>query len=124
MSLEQGHWPDPADFPGDKPEFELLSQRRWHPNPNVRDLPRDYPIDTSESDINPLMFAAVGGSTTLYAGHWTPFLPSDFRVKTLDGIAKNADAALGYDLVAMEVALKAQFGGRVRGGTEAAGSGR
>ena len=30
-----------------------------------------------ESDINPLMFAGVGGSATLYAAHWTPFLPSD-----------------------------------------------
>jgi choline dehydrogenase-like flavoprotein len=87
VALEQGHWPDAADFPGDKPEFELVSQRRWHPNPNVRDLPRDYPVDTSDSDINPLMYAAVGGSTTLYAGHWTPFLPSDFRVRSLDGVA-------------------------------------
>ncbi len=87
VSLEQGHWPDANDFPGRRKEFELVAQKRWHPNPNVRDLERDYPVDTSQSDINPLMYAAVGGSTTLYAGHWTPFLPSDFRVKTLDGIA-------------------------------------
>ena len=87
VALEQGHWPDAADFPGRKREYELAAQKRWHPNPNVRDLPRDYPVETSASDINPLMYAAVGGSTTLYAGHWTPFLPSDFRVKTLDGIA-------------------------------------
>ena len=87
VTLEQGHWPDANEFPGRRKEYELVAQKRWHPNPNVRDLPRDYPIDTSESDINPLMYAAVGGSTTLYAGHWTPFLPSDFRVKTLDGIA-------------------------------------
>jgi choline dehydrogenase-like flavoprotein len=87
VALEQGHWPDAGDFPGRKRDFELLAQKRWHPNPNVRDLPRDYPVDTSASDINPLMYAAVGGSTTLYAGHWTPFLPSDFRVRTLDGIA-------------------------------------
>ena len=87
VTLEQGRWPDADEFPGRRPEFELVSQKQWHPNPNVRDRERDYPIDTSESDINPLMFAAVGGSTTLYAGHWTPFLPSDFRVKTLDGVA-------------------------------------
>lgn len=87
VTLEQGNWPDANDFPGRGAEYELVSQKQWHPNPNVRDLPRDYPINTSSSDINPLMFAGVGGSTTLYAGHWTPFLPSDFRVRTLDGIA-------------------------------------
>ena len=87
VTLEQGNWPDANDFPGRRPEFELVSQKQWHPNPNVRDLPRDYPVETTDSDINPLMFAGVGGSTTLYAAHWTPFLPSDFRVRTLDGIA-------------------------------------
>ena len=89
VCLEQGHYPDATDFPGKSPAFELLSQKTWHPNPNVRDMPRDYPVNTEQSDINPLMFAAVGGSTTLYAGHWTPFLPSDFRVKSLDGIAED-----------------------------------
>jgi choline dehydrogenase-like flavoprotein len=87
VCLEQGDWPDADEFPGKRPEFELVSQKQWHPNPNYRDRERDYPINTEESDIHPLMFAAVGGSTTLYAGHWTPFLPSDFRVRTLDGIA-------------------------------------
>ena len=87
VTLEQGDWPDAAEFPGDKPEFELVAQKQWHPNPNVRDRDRDYPINTDDSAINPLMYAAVGGSTTLYAGHWTPFMPSDFRVRTLDGIA-------------------------------------
>ena len=87
VTLEQGNWPDANNFPGRKPEFELASQKQWHPNPNVHDLPRDYPVDTSDSDINPLMYAGVGGSATLYAAHWTPFLPSDFKVKTLDGIA-------------------------------------
>ena len=72
VTLEQGNWPDATKFPGRGAEFELVSQKQWHPNPNVRDLPRDYPINTNESDINPLMFAGVGGSTTLYAAHWTP----------------------------------------------------
>ncbi len=86
VSLEQGHFPDRNAYAGRRPEWELVSQKQWHPNPNVRDLPRDYPIETSESDINPLMFAGVGGSTTLYAAHWTPFLPSDFRTRSLDGV--------------------------------------
>ena len=32
-------------------------------------------------------FNAVGGSTILYAGHFPRFHPSDFRVRSLDGVA-------------------------------------
>ena len=87
VCLEQGPKVDNSEFWGDKPEWELMAQKRWHPNPNVRDLENDYPVDTSESDVNPLMYNAVGGSTILYAAHWQRFMPSDFRVKTLDGVA-------------------------------------
>ena len=87
VCLEQGPKVDNSEFWGDKPEWELMSQKRWHPNPNVRDLENDYPVDTSESDVNPLMYNAVGGSTILYAAHWQRFMPSDFRVKTFDGVA-------------------------------------
>jgi choline dehydrogenase-like flavoprotein len=87
VCLEQGDWTPPSSFAGDKPEWELLRQKDWHPNPNVRNGPADYPVDTSESDVNPLMYAAVGGSTILYAAHWTRFAPSDFRVRSLDGVA-------------------------------------
>jgi choline dehydrogenase-like flavoprotein len=87
VCLEQGPRVDNGEFWGDKPEWELMAQKRWHPNPNVRDLETDYPVDTADSDVNPLMYAAVGGSTILYAAHWQRFMPSDFRVKTLDGIA-------------------------------------
>ena len=68
--LEQGGWPDYADYTGARPEHELVSTKVWHPNPNVRDNPRDYPVDNSTSDINPLMFAGVGGSATLYGAQW------------------------------------------------------
>ena len=65
VCLEQGRKVEPEEFYGDKPEWELMSQKRWHPNPNVRDQPTDYPIDVSESDVNPLMYSAVGGSSGL-----------------------------------------------------------
>lgn len=32
------------------------------------------------------MIAAVGGSSTLYGAQWMRLLPSDFKVKTMDGI--------------------------------------
>jgi choline dehydrogenase-like flavoprotein len=87
VCLEQGDWTKASDYPGDKPEYELLAQKPWHPNPNVRGRPNDYPVDTSDSDVNPLLWCGVGGSTILWAGHWARMLPSDFRVRTLDGVA-------------------------------------
>jgi choline dehydrogenase-like flavoprotein len=87
VCLEQGDWTPPSTFVGDKPEWELQRQKTWHPNPNVRSGPSDYPVDTSDSDVNPLMYSAVGGSTILYAAHWCRFAPSDFRVRSLDGVA-------------------------------------
>jgi len=87
VCLEQGQWTPTSEFAGDKPEWELVKQKRWHPNPNVRNHPSDYPVDTTESDVNPLMYNAVGGSTILYAAHWFRFMPSDFQVKTMDDVA-------------------------------------
>ncbi len=89
VCLEQGGWTNASDFPGTKPEWELLAQKSWNPNPNVRAGRADYPCDTSESDVNPLMYAGVGGSTVLYAAHWVRFLPSDFRTHTLDGVGRD-----------------------------------
>ncbi|MET0469213.1 MAG: GMC family oxidoreductase [Aeromicrobium sp.] len=85
--LEQGDWTHRAEFKGATKDWELAAQRDWHPNPNVRGRQADYPIDVTESDVNPLMYAGVGGATILYGAHWVRALPSDFRVKTLDGVA-------------------------------------
>lgn len=85
--LEQGRWPDPSEFPGDKPEYEVLNSGRFHPNPNVRGWPADYPINISDSAQPIYMYAGVGGSTAYFAGVWSRALPSDFRVRTLDGVA-------------------------------------
>ena len=115
VCLEQGPWVDNAEFHGDKPEWELMAQKRWHPNPNVRDLPADYPVDTAASDVNPLMYSAVGGSTILYAAHWQRFMPSDFRVKTLDGVADDwpfayEDLAPFYDRMEQEMGVSGLAG--------------
>lgn len=85
--LEQGHHQDSSEYPGRRPEFELVAQKTWHPNPNLRDSPRDYPLETSDSDINPLMYAGVGGAALIYGANWMPFLPSDYKVRSLDGVA-------------------------------------
>mgnify|MGYP003301077668 CR=1 FL=1 len=64
-----------------------LKQKEFNINPNIRKLKSDYPIDDSKSPISIANFNAVGGSTILYSGHFPRFHPSDFKVKTLDGVA-------------------------------------
>ena len=104
VCLEQGDWVDSAVYPGLRPEWELLEQKPWNSNPNLRGMPADYPIDGSDADFTTNMFAGVGGSTILYRAHWHRFLPSDFRVRTLDGVADDwpltyEDLAPYYDAV-------------------------
>lgn len=107
--LEQGDWPEYADYTGARPEHELVSTKLWHPNPNVRDNPRDYPVDTSTTDINPLMYAGVGGSANLYGAQWMHFLPSDFKVRSLDGVAD--DWPITYEeLLPFQLEIERQVG--------------
>jgi choline dehydrogenase-like flavoprotein len=86
VCLEQGDWIDYDKARADKPDFELLQGRDWNWNPITRKWPGDYPIDESESDITALMYNGVGGGTVMYAAHWQRSMPSDFRVRTLDGV--------------------------------------
>lgn len=85
--LEQGDWPDYSKARADHPDFELTTGRNWSGNPNRRQAPSDYPIDDAQSDISAVLYNAVGGGTVIYAAHWQRNMPSDFRVRTLDGIA-------------------------------------
>ena len=70
-------------------------RKQWSTSPNVRGLPEDYPIDEADAEVSPLMFSAVGGSMLIFAGAWPRMLPSDFRVRSLDGVAD--DWPLTYD---------------------------
>ena len=95
LCLEQGDWVNPGDYPANHREWELLIQQQWHHDPNVRQRPCDYPLDVSASDMSPVMFNGVGGSSILYGAQWTRMLPSDFRVRTMDGVAE--DWPISYD---------------------------
>ncbi len=102
--LEQSRWFNNSEFPGDKVDWELLSQQQWHHEPNIRGFDTDYPTATGDSDVHPVMIGGVGGSTLFYGGHWHRFLPSDFRMHSLDGIAEDwpisyKDLAPFYDKV-------------------------
>ena len=87
MCLDQGGWVDPNAYPPVQDDWELHRQTDLNPDPNVRALPEDYPVNNTESPIAPLMYNAVGGSTIHWTAQFPRFHPSDFRVKTLDGVA-------------------------------------
>jgi len=85
--LEQGGWVDPASYPHERHDWELHRQTDFSNDPNVRGLPEDYPLNNTDTPIHPVMYNAVGGSTIHWTGHFPRFRPSDFRVRSLDGVA-------------------------------------
>lgn len=95
LCLEQGDRVDSTTLPGNKPEFELLNRTTWSWDGNKRGRREDYPLNMDESDTPAMMFAAVGGSSVIYGAHWQRLLPSDFRVRSLDGVAD--DWPISYD---------------------------
>ena len=107
--LEQGDWPDYSKARANHPDFELTMGRYWSGNPNRRQAAADYPIDDSDSDISAVLYNGVGGGTVIYAAHWQRNMPSDFRVRTLDGVGD--DWPLTYeDLAPFYERVEADFG--------------
>ena len=95
VCMEQGDWTNPSDYPTNFPDWEQRLSGVDSIDPNVRGRPTDYPINNDESPISVVNFNGVGGSTILYAAHFPRLHPSDFRVKTLDGVAD--DWPVSYD---------------------------
>ncbi len=89
LCLEQGRFPDPANYPSTQKNWELSRWDAFNPNPNIRNLDEDYPINCDESPIAAANYNAVGGSTILFSGHYPRFHPSDFQVKHFDGVAED-----------------------------------
>ncbi len=117
MCLEQGDWVRPEDYPSAKPDWEIQHHRgAFHFSPNVRRRPEDYPV--VEAGNNPphiLMFNAVGGSTIHWTGHFPRFHPSDFRVKSLDGVGDDwpiryEDLEPYYDMNDLEMGVSGLAG--------------
>ena len=89
VCLEQGDWVRSQDYPSARPDWEVQIQRGpFHFSPNVRRRPEDYPVvEAGGHPPKVLMFNGVGGSTIHWATHFPRFHPSDFRVRSLDGVA-------------------------------------
>jgi choline dehydrogenase-like flavoprotein len=79
------------------PTYESsLVRGNFHWEPNVRRRAEDYPVTTAgENPPTIMMFNGVGGTTLHWQAHFPRFHPSDFRVKSLDGVAD--DWPIRYD---------------------------
>ncbi|MFP6835847.1 MAG: GMC family oxidoreductase, partial [Pseudomonadales bacterium] len=87
VCLEQGDWVNPAEYPTTGRDWESRSD--FSTSPNTRGRVTDYPVDDRESPIKVANFNGVGGGTVLYMAHFPRFHPSDFRTRTLDGVAED-----------------------------------
>jgi choline dehydrogenase-like flavoprotein len=94
VCLEQGDWVAPVNFPHFEEEWELEKLRRWNFDPNVRQLPEDYPVTGVTA---PMMFNGVGGSTLHYLAGWPRYRPSDFRRGTEHGLEGAIDWPITYE---------------------------
>ena len=95
LCLEQGDWVNSAEFPSTKQDWEVQQFKDFNIDPNVRAHDTDYPINNDNSPITVVNFNGVGGGTILYAAHFPRLHPSDFKVKSLDGVAD--DWPVDYD---------------------------
>jgi choline dehydrogenase-like flavoprotein len=86
VCLEQGDWVPATALPHARDDWELHRLTDFNADPNVRRLPADYPVNGAASAFTPLMFNAVGGSTIHWSAHYPRYHPSDFRVRSLDGV--------------------------------------
>ena len=98
VCLEQGDWMNPLDYPSTGRDWEARSWGEYSISPNRRGRDTDYPVNEQNSPISISNFNGVGGGTILYNGHFPRFHPSDFKVKSLDGVAD--DWPIDYNTLA------------------------
>ena len=97
LCLEQGGWMNPAAYPSTGRDWEARFFGDFSPSPNIRARPEDYPINDDNSPIKIVNFNGVGGGTVMYTAHFPRLHPSDFRVRSLDGVAD--DWPIDYDVL-------------------------
>lgn len=87
LCLEQGDWIKPTEFPTNGRDWEARRYGDFDISPNRRGRETDYPVNDDNSPMKVANFNGVGGGTVLYTAHFPRMHPSDFRVRTLDGVA-------------------------------------
>jgi choline dehydrogenase-like flavoprotein len=89
VCLEQGDWVKPTDYPANGRDWEARRYADSDILPNRRQRPADYPVNDTNSIVKIANYNAVGGGTVHYAAHFPRLHPSDFRVRSLDGVAED-----------------------------------
>ena len=89
LCLEQGDWVKSSDFPTHGRDWEARRYSDFDISPNRRARDTDYPVNDDNSAMKVANFNGVGGGTILYTAHFPRMHPSDFHVRTLDGMADN-----------------------------------
>jgi len=87
LCLEQGDWVKQSDFPSNGRDWEARRYGDFDISPNRRARPTDYPVNDENSPMKVANFNGVGGGTIMYTAHFPRMHPSDFRVRSLDGVA-------------------------------------
>ncbi len=89
LCLEQGDWINSNEFPAHGRDWEARRYGDFDISPNRRMRDADYPVNDDNSIMKVANFNGVGGSTILFTAHYPRMHPSDFRVRTLDGVAED-----------------------------------
>ncbi len=87
LCLEQGDWIKSSEFPANGRDWEARRYSDFDLSPNRRKRDTDYPVNDDNSIMKIANFNGVGGGTILFTAHYPRMHPSDFRVRTLDGVA-------------------------------------
>ncbi len=95
LCIERGGWFDHASVPAGSAKRRRLQRGALSANPNVRRIAADFPVDESESPIQPMFGNGVGGSSIYRAAHAPRFQPEDSRVGSEGGAGD--DWPLAYD---------------------------
>lgn len=85
VCLEQGDWPDRAEFRGGKSDAELTALKQWSWDPNVRRTSADYELDVSDCEQRIAVYNGVGGGTVLYNAIWCRMTPDNFQTWSAAG---------------------------------------
>ncbi|HEY0277048.1 MAG TPA: GMC family oxidoreductase [Solirubrobacterales bacterium] len=115
LCLERGEYPDGSVVVGGRRDWELAGRGPANASPNVRRAPADYEILEDESEMKVLTWNGVGGGSVMWAAQWERFLPSDFAVRSLDGVADDwplsyQELAPFYDRLDREFGVAARVG--------------
>ena len=96
LCLEQGDWMKSTDYPSNGRDWEARRYGDFDISPNRRGRDTDYPVNDDNSPMKVANFNGVGGGTVIYTAHWPRLHPSHFKVKTLERVADDPDAAADH----------------------------